>query len=480
MRVANLLKDSRLRLMADPFGDQDQGPGGANKRPAQTIEGKATEISVEPAPTAEARAQSGPPGGGSEGRPYLAGGTAEGGEAEAPPPPPQTSLPELRSFVTHLAAGLLGGLVGVIALALAWGGLNFGAESGPSPDIAKLGERLAKLEAAPPASANAEAGSQLDSRIKALEDGSKETSPELSALAARVAQLETALKALAETAQEGGSVASAAAIGQQIAEAEQRLDAKIAAALAAGEAANTATIKQVQSEIAELKAKFAALAEAELGTGELTDLGPGLAALTERIAKLEATLPELAGAIGEEAAGVKSAAIAIAFANLRSAVSEGRPYAAELDTIGALAPALGDLGVLPAHAEKGIPTQPELTRSFATAKDSALAGTAPAPSGSFLDSLMASAESLVKIKRIDEPATGGGPGAALARAKTALDKGDLAAAVKEVETLDGAPRDTFSAWLGQTRARLSADETLTRLEGLLLVSMGGDDRAPQP
>jgi hypothetical protein len=138
------------------------------------------------------------------------------------------------------------------------------------------------------------------------------------------------------------------------------------------------------------------------------------------------------------------------------------------------------LGVLPAYAEKGIPTLPELSRSLATAEDSALAATAPAPSGSFLDNLMASAESLVKIKRIDEPATGEGPGAALARAKAALDKGDLALAVKEVETLDGAPRDAFSAWLGQARARLSADETLTRLEGLLLVSLSGDDQAPQP
>lgn len=466
--------------MADPFGDQDQSPGGAGKRPAQTIEGTATELSVEPEPTAEARAEPEPSESGSEGRPYLAGGRAEGGEAETPPPPPQTSLPELRSFVTHLAAGLLGGLVGVVTLALAWGGLNLGQESGPSPDIAKLEQRLAKLEAAPPAPGNAEAVAQLESRIKVLEDGSKDSSPELSALAGRVTQLETSLKTLAETAQEGGSIADAAAIGQQIAEAEQRLDAKIAAALAAGEAANAATIKQVQSEIAELKAKFAALAEAELGTSELTDLGPGLAALTERIAKLEATLPELAGAIGKQAAGAKSAAAAIAFANLRSAVSEGRPYAAELVTIGALAPVLGDLGVLPAYAEKGIPTLPELSRSFATAEDSALAATAPAPSGSFLDNLMASAESLVKIKRIDEPATGEGPGAALARAKAALDKGDLALAVKEVETLDGAPRDAFSAWLGQARARLSADETLTRLEGLLLVSLSGDDQAPQP
>ena len=35
--------------MADPFSDQDHGPGGASKRPAQTIEGTATEISEEAA-----------------------------------------------------------------------------------------------------------------------------------------------------------------------------------------------------------------------------------------------------------------------------------------------------------------------------------------------------------------------------------------------------------------------------------------------
>ena len=102
-------------------------------------------------------------------------------------------------------------------------------------------------------------------------------------------------------------------------------------------------------------------------------MAPELAALTERLAKLEAALPELAGAIGKDDDAAKSAAVAIAFANLRAAVSEGRPYAAELDTIGALAPRVGDLGVLPAYAEKGIPTLPELARSFAAAKDGALA-----------------------------------------------------------------------------------------------------------
>ena len=414
-------------------------------------------------------------GGRRRGSPDIAGEAANG--VDAAPPPAQASLPELKSFATHLAAGLLSGLVGVVGLALAWGGLGGAGSSGPQPDIVALEARIAKLENVPPAAGDSEALAQLKAQVEALETGVKETSPKLADLADRVGQLETSLKAISESASDGGSVASAAAIAQQIAEAEQRLDAKIADALAKAEADAVSTLQAMQSAIAELKAKIGALAE--LGTGDGAATGPALAALTERLAKLEAALPELAAAIGKENNGSKSAAAAIAFANLRAAVSDGRPYAAELDTISALVPSVGDLGVLPAYAEKGIPTVPDLTRSFAVAKEGAQVATAPASSGSLVDTLMASAQSLVTIKRIDEPTTGQGPGAALARAKAALDNGDLAAAVKEVETLDGAPREAFAAWLGQAHARLSADETLIQLESALLVSVGSNPQAPR-
>ena len=451
--------------MADPFSDQDHGPGGASKRPAQTIEGTATEISEEAAGGDAARETE---AAAARIAPDIAGEAPHGVDAALPPA--QASLPELKSFVTHLAAGVLGGLVGVVGLALAWGGLGGGGSSGPQPDIAALEARIAKLETAPPASGDGEALAQLKAQVEALETGVKETSPKLADLADRVGQLETSLKAISQSASDGGSVASAAAIAQQIAEAEQRLDAKLADALAA----NASSLQEMQSAIAELKAKIGALAE--LGTGDGAATGPALAA---RLAKLEAAMPELAAAIGKENNGAKSAAAAIAFANLRAAVSDGRPYAAELDTISALVPSVGDLGVLPAYAEKGIPTVPDLARSFVVAKEGAQVATAPASSGSLVDTLMASAQSLVTIKRIDEPTTGQGPGAALARAKAALDQGDLAAAVKEVETLDGASREAFAAWLGQAHARLSADETLIQLESTLLVSVGSNPQAPR-
>ena len=449
--------------MAEPLGTQDQG--GAGKRPAPTIEGTATEVSMDPAP------ETAPEPDASDEESRGAGAEAETANPEAAASRPRFT--SLKSFMTHLAAGLIGGIIGVAAIALAWSNLSGGSESAPLLAIAGLEERLAKLETAPPSEFDGDKIAELESRIAALEVNTKETPAELVELQKRVAQLESTLKAMAETASEGGSAASAAATAQQIAEAEQRLNEKLAAASAEGEKLS-GTVADLQNEITELNSKLGALAEAELGGGAI-DAGPELNSLSERLSKVEAVLPELIGAIGKETADAKSAAAAIAFANLRASLSDGRPYAAELDTLGALVPGIGDLGVLPAYAEKGIPTLPELTRSFAAARDEALTATAPPPSDSFLTNLLASAQSLVTVKRIDEQPSGDGPSVPLGRAKAALDQGDLAVAIKEVETLDGAPRDAFSAWLGAARARLGADEIMTRLEGFLLVTMSGEE-----
>ncbi len=456
--------------MANPFGNGDQ-----DKRPTQTIEGTATEVAVEPGPEQETEAASPEAGGNEEG--------SDGSEANAESAHAQTASspkpdrPKFKGLMTHLAAGLIGGILSVAGLALVWSDVTTDTEPVPSSGVAALGQRVSKLEAAPSASSDAGVVSKLEERLGALEDSQKANAAELSELASHIAQLQTSLKALAKVAEEGGSVAAAAAVSQEIAEAEARLEAKITA-LTKGESASAEDVHELEGAITELRAKLGALAEAMLGSGEAGVIQPEIVTLAERLAKLEATLPELAGAIEKETAGARSAALAIAFANLRASVSDGRPYAAELDTLGALAPALGDLGVLPSYAETGIPTLLALTRSFATVSDEALA--APEPDGSLAGSLMTSAQSLVKIKRIDDAPAGEGALATLARAKAALDHGDLAAAVKQVETLDGPEREAFATWLGQARARLSASDILTRLEGALLISMSGEAEATDP
>jgi hypothetical protein len=366
----------------------------------------------------------------------------------------------------------LGGLAGAGALAVAWMYLPM-TEQAAAPDLAPLETRIAKLEAAPAGADRGPALAELEARLDALEGREPETPPEVTALADRVAQLEASLNAMAEAAKDGGSVADAAAISQQINEAEARLDAKIDEAMAKTGTADEGSIAALKKEVAALDAKLRALADAELGSGEATRLVPEIAALDDRLGKIESALPALLEAVDEDAADTKAATLAIAFANLRAAVDDGRPYEAELATLAALSPGAGDLGGLLDYEDKGIPTLRALTVSFRETRDAALAVSASDADGSVLDRLIASAESLVKIRRIDADAEGDAPDAVLARAGAQLEQGDLAASVKEVETLEGAPRESFASWLDQAHARLAAEKTLQRLQSILLVSLGG-------
>jgi hypothetical protein len=115
-------------------------------------------------------------------------------------------------------------------------------------------------------------------------------------------------------------------------------------------------------------------------------------------------------------------------------------------------------------------------QSFEAAKDVALTEAPPVSDGSLLGDLKSRAQSLVTIRRLDEEASGDEPAAILARARSDLGKGKLGDSVKEIETLEGAPRAAFAAWLDQAQARLDAEAELKRLESRLLVSVGNASR----
>ena len=379
--------------MAHPFGDQDQSPGGAAKRPAQTIEGTATEVKVEPEPGETARAEPEAKTQNSEAPSAAEAAPSQAGRIAAAAAPGR-----VKSFFTHCVAGLLGGLVGVAALAYAWSGLDLGQGAKPAPDIAALEQRLAKLEAAPPASVDAEALSALEAQLAGLEANVKEMSPKLAGLADRVAQLETSLKTLAETASEGGSVATAAAIAQQIAEAEQRLDAKIAASLADGKGASAAALEQMRTEIAELKAKLGALAEAELGTGDA--ISPDLAALdrADRQARGDA-----AGDRQRPEQRVGRRQVCRGRHRLRQSQSRGqrRPALRRRARHHQRARPVGRrpwrrCRPMPRPASRPCPSWPAPSPPPGIMR---LRRAAPAAGGSLVDNLMASAQSLVKIRR---------------------------------------------------------------------------------
>ena len=492
--------------MAGSFGNKDNGQDQAGSRPVPTIEGTATEVTVGPdvaedvaakdvadkdVADKDVEAKHDVPAEPATGAAPNAEETESDESDTAALEPPETDTPEPETAVPppsrrngggrilgNLAAGLLGGLVGAGALAFAWTYLPMNKPA-EAPDLSQFEGRIAKLESAPQPDTGADLAAQiskLEAKLAALEGQDAEVPPEVSSLTERVAQLETSLKAMAEAARDGGSVGDAAAISQQIGAAEHRLDGKLETALAEAKSANAASLEAMHKEIAALDAKLRALANAELSSGEAARLVPEIAVIDERLSKLEAGLPALLKAVDEEAEDTKAATQAIAFANLRAAVADGRPYAAELATLASLSPGAGDLGRLLDYEDTGIPTLPDLTRAFKEARAATPSAQAPAADGSIIDRFVMSAESLVKVKRVDAMAEGDGSDAVLARAEAELEKGNLAGSVAEVDKLQGAQRAAFAGWLDQARARLDADTTLQRLENILLVSLGGGAR----
>jgi hypothetical protein len=92
--------------------------------------------------------------------------------------------------------------------------------------------------------------------------------------------------------------------------------------------------------------------------------------------------------------------------------------------------------------------------------------------------MIASARSAVSIRRVGDATTGTEPSAVLARAEAALNQGDLAAAIKEVEALPTPARDDYTGWLDDARARVSANATLNTLESTVLAFFGAPEAKP--
>lgn len=72
--------------------------------------------------------------------------------------------------------------------------------------------------------------------------------------------------------------------------------------------------------------------------------------------------------------------------------------------------------------------------------------------------------SLVSVRPVGAEVEGEGAEARVARAEARLEQGDLAAAVEELEGLEGAAAEAAAPWLEQARARLAAEQAVVQLQ----------------
>jgi hypothetical protein len=372
-----------------------------------------------------------------------------------------------------------------------------GAE-GRSGDVAQLTSRVDALESSSGAAVGDDLRRQIDGlkaanadlqkRLDALEPGA--AGPQVQDLATRVDQLEAAGAAA------GSAGGASEAVTRSLAELEAKLS-DLSATVARLERAAAGD----RPEVAELTSRVGAL-EARLGqavgasqeveglagrvgavtqqvtagqeqpaglTDKVAALGNQMGALSTRMDVLGDTVQQLQQqATDREDGRAQAASLALTVAQLDAALDGGEPFAQALDSVRSLDD--GDPAVvnafdtLQAAAASGVPTLPELRDSFDRVADD-IVHAAQAPDGDgLLDQAAGNLMRLVTVRPVGADVEGESAAARVARAEAALAEGNLAAAVAEVEPLEGAADASSSSWLATAHERLAAQAAVAALQ----------------
>jgi len=110
------------------------------------------------------------------------------------------------------------------------------------------------------------------------------------------------------------------------------------------------------------------------------------------------------------------------------------------------------------------PTEAELRLAFPAAAEAAEAASRPSTDGKpFLDRVWTRAQDLVNLREGDRVILGDPASGVIARARHALDAGDLAGAVSALDALSGPPAEAIAAWRARAQSLLDARAALAAL-----------------
>jgi hypothetical protein len=416
--------------MADETPPPPGAPGPPDRRrPAPTIDLKATELASEPPATGSEQTSSPP-------------GQSSPDPDAAPEMPPQSAV---HRSLSGLAAAVSWPLVGaglggaILTLGIAWvvatGTGQGGDSSAAEARIAQLERQVADLAGRAPAdAANSASGSDVANRLQKLEaQVARAPSPDPARIAAIESQLKSLNEMVASLAQRGDSTAAANAA------ALSELTRKLARSDTPGPQSNAASTEASNTNAAQI------------------------AALANRIDALEggakSTATTLAAEVAKrnaESSDDRAVRTALVAAALAAVVERGRPFTAELKAAQSQAEDAGALAPLEAFAATGVPNAGALARELSSLEPALLqAARAGSSEAGFLEKLQANAERLVRIRPIEE-VPGDDPAAVIARIEFKAVHGDLAGALTEFGNLPANVRAPAQAWIDKAQARAAA------------------------
>ncbi|MEN3375841.1 MAG: hypothetical protein V7604_1196 [Hyphomicrobiales bacterium] len=464
-----------------PNKAQDLAAAAKRRRPAPTIDLKATEIASGPVtptqpadssqetPASARTAEAGAPSaaGRAEGESAASGDDAAGAAQQSPrwrrPAWRFSAATEAVSELHARAVNRLGfGALTAIAISAAATlcvGLAVWLLVGPSPGderadalaarMTVLEMKIAEVTKKPPQTLEINAPgaltarlqkaeqavdglAALDNRVAKIEQGAGAAA----ALDARIARLEKAPAPQIAAPNDQALADRIAALETALRDAKGRADAAFDAAQK--NAAPSAAVAADHKDVDALTARLAALEQATKGADE-------------RIARAATT--------GADGAG----RLAFVGLVLRTAVERGDPFVTELAAVKPLVTDPAQVAPLEPFAAAGVPRATALARELSQLAGPMLAaaGAAPREAGLF-DRLQQGAEKLVRIRPINET-PGDDPATVISRAEVKAANGDLAGALADLSRLPDAVRAPAKDWMKKAEAQVAALAAARRL-----------------
>jgi hypothetical protein len=180
---------------------------------------------------------------------------------------------------------------------------------------------------------------------------------------------------------------------------------------------------------------------------------------------------------GDRRANVERIVTALELGNLKRTVDRGVPFAKELAEVRKVASAGVKLEALERHKDRGVPTVAELEREFRSVAFSIIDAEKQPADAHWTDRLIASAKSVVRVRKVDQGADDKSVEAVVARMETSLKGGRLGEVMAEAGKLPEQARAPAKAWLEKVEARSSVDQAITAIEQDLKASLGAQSQA---
>ena len=511
----------------NPADKKDQKPADP-KRPHAMLDLKATEMKSGGAKDTAAASASASSAASSE-----KSAAAPKTDPQKPSAPIQRSPSAFTRLVTHLTAGIVGGgvvLFGGDRLAQMIGAPTPGARV--EQVAIDLDKRLTALEAAPKSDAydlmqSAEDRlAKIDTLATTLEtlradqtklaeraEGLAATvggTQGLAAIDTRIASLEDQLKTIstAASSESGGNrISDIAAVTSRISESESRFSVEVAklrdgiareidSRLAVREDTSKTDLARLSQSVEKLKAdqtrleKSVQAAQEESGRvasslGDIkstidnqsktfaksADVAAAVGPVTGLISKIESNLDSVLQKEKERQSHTERIVTALELGNLKRAIESGEPFASEFHAVNAASGNRLDLKPLEPFKSTGVPSLTELRQDARPALLSALDIANIDPNASVWDRLMASATSVVRIRKIDADEGDTSVEATIARIEQALDDNRLAEVLAEARKLPPEASAKIAPWIEKIAARHSVDEAIANVENELKAAL---------